>query len=124
MDEEATVDEYCCKVFECADRLGLAKIRGDSKTTILLDDTGKTLRMHPSLSPRLLSEILRSEFLCISNDDLSTLLQSWGSGKKRKAASMEEEGGEADQLQQVIDECLARLPSRRPPRDCDDVFVA
>lgn len=103
--------EVACELFACADRLEVPSLRREALEQIWIHPKA-ALKIRPNLRPRLLEEILDSPLLCVDDDDLVSLLNSWGHGKKRKAAAAATT--EQDELQPIIDSRVAELRAQKP----------
>ena len=68
--------ELACEVFAIADRFQVAEMRAEA-LDVIFTHPKEALGERPELRPELLEEILGSNLLCIAEDELKEILQSW-----------------------------------------------
>ena len=95
--------ENACELLACADRFRADALRLEALRKIFIC-AEEALRERPAVCPKLLEEILESGLVCIGRKKFLSILEGWGTGRKRKDSS-----AEADSLQPVISRKITQL---------------
>ncbi|CAE7517499.1 unnamed protein product [Symbiodinium microadriaticum] len=74
--QDELVPTTACAIFELADRFHNMDLRRCS-LDMILTEPAMTMKKRPGLSPQLVEEIVGSEALCISSEDLQDLICNW-----------------------------------------------
>ncbi|CAE6920831.1 SPOPL, partial [Symbiodinium sp. CCMP2456] len=79
--------ELACEVLAVADGFHMAEMRAEA-LDVIFTNPKEALGERPEIRPELLEEILGSSLLCIAEDDLKEILQSWRTKEENSLESI------------------------------------